>query len=205
MSDGFTALADRIPEMGGRAIGPWLREWAALCRTGAIVEVGCWLGAGTAQLAIGARVSGAEIHVYDRWQARRSEVRKAYELAGIRLTPGEDTLPRVRETLAPFDVPIHFHQGLIQRATWHGAPIGLYVDDASKQAATFAYMRAAFWPCLVEGAVLVLMDYHFHEKAGPRYLAQRQFMEAHTERYTMVGDHLGGTSAAAFVSSRPQG
>ena len=61
-----------------------------------IVEVGTWLGAGTAQLALGirerARPSEVALHCYDRWQANRSEITKA---------AGCGAAPRVRRRHAP--------------------------------------------------------------------------------------------------------
>ena len=49
-------LAEKIPSMGGTEIGALLREAARNAPSNtAIVEVGCWLGAGTAQLALGIR------------------------------------------------------------------------------------------------------------------------------------------------------
>ena len=54
MKKSLAEIADRIPSMGGMEIGPALREFArAAGPNKAIVEVGCWLGAGTAQLALG--------------------------------------------------------------------------------------------------------------------------------------------------------
>ena len=46
-------IADGIPSMGGRRFGSLLRRLACDALSGtSIVEVGCWLGAGTAQLAL---------------------------------------------------------------------------------------------------------------------------------------------------------
>ena len=64
------AMANRIPSMGGREIGPVLRNLARHAPAGtSIVEVGTWLGAGTAQLALGirerARPSEVALHCYD--------------------------------------------------------------------------------------------------------------------------------------------
>jgi predicted O-methyltransferase YrrM len=54
--DELELLASRIPSMGGTEIGAQLRRAARLAPANtAIVEVGSWLGAGTAQLALGVR------------------------------------------------------------------------------------------------------------------------------------------------------
>ena len=76
------AVADQIPSMGGRKIGAWLRQAARDAPSNtSIVEVGCWLGAGTAQLALGIRErpypKDVSLHCYDRWKATTSEVDKA--------------------------------------------------------------------------------------------------------------------------------
>ena len=109
-------IADGIPSMGGRKLGPLLRRLACDAPNGtSIVEVGCWLGAGTAQLALGIkdreRPGEVSLHCFDRWRAQRSEVEKAAQKARLRFTVSENTLPHVRRTLEPFEVPIQFHQG----------------------------------------------------------------------------------------------
>jgi hypothetical protein len=96
-------LAEKIPSMGGTEIGALLREAARNAPSNtAIVEVGCWLGAGTAQLALGIRErqnpATVQLHTYDRWQASQREVEKAAK-SGWRLSIGENTLPRVSQTL----------------------------------------------------------------------------------------------------------
>src|SRR5262245_66502353 len=92
-------LADQIPSMGGATIGAFLRLLARQAAAGsAIVEVGTWLGSGTARLALGVRDRGPEasldIHCYDAWLATRDEAAEARTQTGIVLGPHEDTLPR---------------------------------------------------------------------------------------------------------------
>ena len=94
----LTALSAQLPSMGGKEIGAFLRRVARDAPQGsAIVEVGCWLGAGTAQLALGVRERAAgdtiPIIAYDRWVARESEVEKASKQAGLSFIKGMDTLP----------------------------------------------------------------------------------------------------------------
>lgn len=191
--------AQSLPSMGGREIGETLMRLAAdIPEPGqAIVEVGCWLGSGTAHLAIGARQSGAPIHVYDRWTATGAEVEKAARF-GVTLEKGGDTLPRVRENLEPFGSDITYHKGNLRHATWHGQPIGLYVDDASKQPDSWRHVTRTFLPHIPVGGFLVLMDFYFFEKAGPQYKAQWRWMVGQKERFKCWGDHVEGTTAAIF-------
>ena len=107
--------AERIPSMGGRKIGHVLQKVVVEAPTNtAIVEVGCWLGAGTAQLALGTREredpNSVVLHCYDRWTASPNEVRKAAQ-AGVSIEEGADTLPFTQDMLEPFGVQIQFHKG----------------------------------------------------------------------------------------------
>lgn len=183
-----------IPEMGGRQIGRHLEAWAAECASN-IVEVGCWLGAGTAFLAAGAARSGARVHTYDKWRARPSEVAKA-GAQGLTIHSGQDTLPLVRTLLAEFQ-NIDFHKGDIRACTWCGDPIGLYVDDAAKLEETFSHVRRTFWPSLEAGAVLVMMDYHYYERTGNRHRSQVDYIGPNPD-FKLIHDRIEGTSAAAF-------
>lgn len=200
MTKDLEARAASIPHMGARNIGGHLRIWASACHSN-IVEIGSWLGAGTAYLALGARESGARLHVYDRWRANDSEVQKA-KACGFKLKSGQDTLPLVRQILEPFGVPIVFHQGPADDATWNGEPIGLLVLDAAKRGSAFDHVAATFFPHLESGAMLILMDFHHYEHGGDRYRDQQRYMAAHPE-FVMLAERLGGdTAAAVFVCRR---
>lgn len=85
--------AAEIPAMGGREMGEFLRAAAredAIPGT-AIVELGCWFGAGAAQLTLGlhdrTNSDGVAIHCFDRWKANEAEAAKA-ALQGVDVKPG---------------------------------------------------------------------------------------------------------------------
>jgi hypothetical protein len=132
--------AAAIPSMGGRQIGVILRNLARTAPADtAIVELGAWLGSGTAQLALGLRdrsENRVSIHCFDRFTVLECDVRKA-KLEGVKLAVGQPTLPIVQETLEPFGVPITFTQGDLRNAKWSGPPISVYIDDATKTAMLF--------------------------------------------------------------------
>lgn len=165
-------LAEQIPSMGGLKIGDFLRGAArddAIPGT-AIVELGSWLGSGTAQLALGLRDRkddhGIAIHCFDRWEADESEVAKA-SAAGLDIAVGQDTLPVVKDLLAPFDVPISYHQGWIQEQTWDGTPISVFVVDACKTSKPFFAALKTFGASWIPGTtVIFLMDYYYWRKSG---------------------------------------
>lgn len=191
--------ANALPSMGGREIGPELRRLASSVLPGqSILEVGCWLGAGTAHLALGARASGAPIHVYDRFKASADEVDKARRLVGLDLEEGQDTLPLVQENLARFEANIHWHRGDLRRARWVGGPIGLWVDDASKLPKVWAKSVGTFLPHVPVGGHIVLMDYYFYEKAGRKYQCQENYMEHRARDFELISERPGGTTTAIF-------
>lgn len=181
--------------MGGVEIGSLLERLASEVPAGrAIVEVGCWLGAGTAHLALGARKSRAPIHVFDRWRARSAEVRHAARF-GVGLTEGQNTLPMVMDSLRPFGVAIRFQRCDIRRARWRGGKIGLYVDDASKAERVWRHSASMFLSRVPVGGIAVLMDFHFRADDP---LPQVRYMTERAGRWQMIEDRPGGTTAAVF-------
>jgi hypothetical protein len=197
-SDGATFaqlehIASEIPSMGGTEIGPQLRKAVRQAPPDtSIVEVGSWLGAGTAQLALGVRERGSAgsvaIHCYDRWEATDQEVEKAARMKNMSLRAGDDTLPWVMQTLRPFGVPINFVKCDLRDATWDGGPISVYLDDAAKTPQKFFHMLKTFGPHWIPGStVVVLMDFHYWEKTGSdKHQCQKRFIENYREHFTLV-------------------
>lgn len=188
--------ARSIPSMGGRGIAATLRAVAAEAASGtAIVEVGSWMGASAARLAMGlgdaGRLSEVTIHCFDRWNASGDEVAKAAR-HGIELAPGDDLLPLVEEHLAPFGASVVFHKGDVRAAAWDGTPVSVHVDDAAKTPIPFFHVLRTFGPSWIPGAtIVVLMDYFLYEKrtAGSRlFRCQRDFIEANAEHFEPWGD-----------------
>jgi hypothetical protein len=203
-------IARRIPSIGGAKLAPILRAHARSAPSGtAIVEVGAWMGAGTAQLALGVldrdSHDGVSLHAFDRWHASNGERRKA-DTGGVAVAVGEDLLPIVKRTLQPLGVPIQYRQGEIRDVTWDGPDISVYVDDAAKQPAEFLHVLRAFAPAWQAGSTtLVLMDFGYWRKApwGRRwfYRIQDIIIHAHPScfrRWTDSEWDARKTSAAVF-------
>ena len=201
--ESLRAGARKLPSQGGAEIGAWLEKYASEVPKGsAIVELGCWLGAGTAFLAIGANQSGASIYVYDRFKAGADEVVKARKF-GVDLIEGQDTLPLVKGYLATYrpvePIRIHLERCNLKNVTWLRKSIGLYVDDATKVEPLWLQAMETFKPYFIPGeTILVLMDYHFDEKAGDKYAAQKRYMTEHGDEFEIIGDRLNGTTTAVF-------
>jgi len=192
----------RIPSMGGREIGRYLRKWARNMPKGFdAVELGAWLGAGTAQIALGCREgNGGDVHVYDRFNANRSERDKA---AAVGIKIEGDTSLWVRRALkaAGLDRWVMLHKGEIPDLSYDGGHIGLYVDDACKREKQFLGALRKFGPHFVAGqTIIVLMDFwYFERKPTVKGLTfQRDWMRAHDDCFEDVMERMPGTSARAF-------
>jgi hypothetical protein len=207
MGDGdLERYAARFPSMGGTLNGPLLRSLAAGAPSDtSIVEVGTWLGAGTAQLALGlqGRADPPTIHCFDMFQASAPEVAQAGEF-GVTLEPGQDTSGHVREALAPFGVPVVIHKGDFTKAAWNGGPVSVFVDDGTKWAGPFHRALTAFGPHWIPGVtVIALMDYLYWQRLPPRkarpLMAQQIFMEGHAANFEPVtADYPEGSTTRLF-------
>lgn len=165
-----------IPRMHKDGFGSTLRKYARAVGPGnAIVEVGSWMGA-SAQFLAEAAGYMTELHLYDRWRANSSEVMKLKGW-GVEAQIGEDLLPFCKKNVEGYGTPVHFHRGDIREAKYNGKmPIGLYVDDASKN--NLEKVLKNFEPYFVPGCVLILCDYFYLPCERQRtYVENRQGWE----------------------------
>ena len=189
-------IAEKIPSMGGFEWRWVLRELSAKAPAGtSIVEVGSWLGAGTAQLALGLRTRegsrAVQLHCFDRWQVKGSQVAKAAR-RGVELMLGSDTLPIIKETLEQFHVSITFHKGNILDASWNHGPISVYVDDAAKTAKNFRHALKTFGPHWIPGeTVVLLMDFLLWKTTAlTEHQCQKRFIEEYAGHFEELGDYM---------------
>lgn len=201
-----------IPSMGTHQVGATLRDLAAhVASDHAIVEVGTWLGGGTAWLAQGAQQTTPPpaVHTYDQFRARPDEVRKALG-SNVDMKIGADTLPLVQDMLAPMSDMITFHKGDLLASHWDSGPIGLYVDDAAKTPTLFYHVLKTFAPYWVPGkTVLVLLDYGFWEsvpspRAKHRFRVQQRIVEQNPACFEeILSDVFAPLKMAAFRYMAP--
>lgn len=199
-----------IPEMGGRRIGNFLREKVTdAAPSTSIVELGTWLGAGTAQMCAALRTRtdnhNIRIHTFDSFSISASSAEKA-KSQGVIFNEGDDTLPWVRQTLEPYGPLVEFHKGMLDETTsWNGGPISIYVDDATKYPYPFHLCLKAFGPSWIPGeTIVVLMDALIYLKIKDlpaKNLAhlrvQHDFVTNRPDNFTRI-DGLRDTSAAAY-------
>jgi len=188
--DKLNKIANSIPSMGGREIGSVIQEYVKkLKKDRAIVEVGAWLGSGTAQICFGVLKSGKphKIYVYDRFKTRSSEKKKA-KIQGVKIK-SQNTLPLVKKYLQPFKCDIIFVQGETLNAKYEGEEIGLYINDADKRKEYFDYSMKVFSEYFVSyDTILILMDYFFFEKRNdPGLKYQYEFMQLNQDVFEFIG------------------
>ena len=131
------AAADLLPALHGTPARLALRSLARQTPAGtAVVHVGDWLGAGTAQLALGIRErpdgGAVRLHAFDRWRANRWDVRQAAR-RDVRLKLDEDLLPRIRQAFEPYGVSIAWGRAEDLSTGWRGGPVSLYVDGGAAE------------------------------------------------------------------------
>ncbi len=190
-----------IPSMGGTEIGPILRKYASQVKSGqAIVELGCWLGAGTRQLLDGVQQSGngAVVHSFDKFRVSEQQRRKA-AVHGVRL---KDSFKEFTSTFAS-DLAsgcLVVHKGPIGRTVWNGVRIGLHVDDACKRQTAFDQAIKIFSPSWVPNVtVLVLMDFwYFTKRSDPGLRYQYEWMEKHKDQFLSLAPPDSFTCTAVF-------
>lgn len=193
--------AARVPTMLAREeqlLYHWLTaRWAR--GTGAVVDLGCFMGGSTARLAEGHRAAGltSAIHAYDRFRARASLPAKLGLPAGLPAVENGDALPLARALLAPWADRITLHKGEIERAgPWGGGPIELLVMDAAKTAAAADAQAVMFFPALIAGESVVVQQDYLHWRQ-PWLPAQMQLLEAY---FTPVAHAADDTMA--FLCTR---
>lgn len=196
MSQDLEAVARSLPSMGGRELGPWLRPLARLAEPPAcVVELGTWMGAGTAQCALGVR-PGVLVHSFDTFRMTHSAY--ARTRFGLDIGSGQDTLPTVQRALAPFG-NVQLHRADVSQLTgqWQ-VPVAMLVADTCKGQGQWAAAMRYFMPALQPGAAVVLMDFFLGDKTGKhKYGAQKRWVAQHPE-LSYLGRPLPGCCAAAF-------
>jgi len=161
---------------------------------GVAVECGSWLGRSFAHLCMGLRSAGydREIHSYDRFEANDDEVEKA-AAQGVELCAGQDTTSLFLENVMPYYSHVRAHRGRIERASWCGDPIEIFLIDAAKREAPFKATLRTFGPSFIPGVTIIgLMDFNFHRKKEPPrdepYLYQHRMVKRLGEKLELMRD-----------------
>lgn len=188
----LASWAATLPRMSSSAVGPFLTELAQRTEIGDVVEIGSWLGYGSAHLALGLS-SRRKVHVYDAFECRGLEAEKAIKF-GVKILPGQDTLPVVQVLLEPVLRNVCFHKGDIRTAGRRKGPISLLVDDASKQEKLFSSTMHTFGPSLRDGALIALLDFNYFMTSGDsRHEFQKEVVSRYRSHFDRIPHPMGNT------------
>lgn len=140
----------------------FLRHYAREVYTGsgALVDLGCWLGSSTIALAQGLaeRSFNSVVHSYDRFiweewmEIMNAGMQRAYE-------SGESFLPEFRERTAPWEHLIEIHVADLSQTTWQNEPIEFLFVDAMKSWELTRAIATGFFPSLEPGSVVMHQDF----------------------------------------------
>jgi hypothetical protein len=143
--------------MTSRQEQQWLRTYAArnYRGNGAIVDLGCFLGATTIALAEGLTLNrtttkSKQIHVYDlfTWNEGYEKWSKGTELEGV-FSPGGTFLPEFLKRTQKWRYCIVVHEENLRRAHWEHGPIEFLFIDAMKSPEVATAIASEFFPHLV--------------------------------------------------------
>ena len=195
-----------IPAMTGADVREYIRElgqgWTG---QGVAVECGAWLGASTVALAAGLKEGGYDrtLHVFDRWRATESEVKKA-AAGGVAIENRENLRARFLANAGAVGVDVEAHEcQLVFVRWWEAEPIELFLLDAAKWEPGFSAVMRAFGPYWIPGVTTVgLLDYHYwrrqeDERWRKEMRCQERFIDRHPEAFTVLRDY-GPARAPCF-------
>jgi hypothetical protein len=135
----------------------WLRTYAArnYRGNGAIVDLGCFLGATTIALAEGLTLNRTtakpkQIHVYDlfTWNKGYETWAKGTEVEGV-FSPGGTFLPEFLKRTQKWRDYIVVHEENLRQAHWEYGPIEFLFIDAMKSPEVATAIASEFFPHLV--------------------------------------------------------
>jgi hypothetical protein len=156
--------------------------------SGAIVELGAWMGASTAYIAAGIRDSGvsAKAHVYDQFISKAGHIEKVkafYDKNGIDAVPVGPSLEAFKSNLGPLIRFVEPHQGKIEQMQWGDEPISLLITDAPKRVPAISAVLTKLRHALRPGAIMAWQDFcHFPSYEIPACLYRlREHLEYRTE------------------------
>ncbi len=131
--------------------------------SGAIVDLGCWLGSTTIPLAVGLennpKVSGSKklLHAYDEfiWRTYMEDCVVGTPLQS-KLEEGKSFLPEFNKRIDPWKDRVKVHVADLSTEIWNGETIEFLLIDAMKSWELTNNIIQKFFPALVPGKSFIL-------------------------------------------------
>lgn len=145
---------------------PWEQAWverriARAPGSGAVVELGPWLGAVSQAIARGLERAGRTdgFDTYDTFTFTDIEQRTAGTPLADRFSDGSSFRPLFDRRMAAHPGVARVHQGDITAARWPGGPIGLLFVDLAKTWDVWSHVRSEFVRAVPVDGVIVQQDW----------------------------------------------
>lgn len=193
-----------IPAMNEPEVYRELTRFSSQLPSGSnVVQLGCWLGAGTSAVLQGcAEQPLITVHCYDRWKASEKEVLKAAH-SGVKISRGQDLLPIFRSNVGDYSDEVKVHRCEFENISFIPGNISFMIVDGGKGKRTFFSVMKRFsssW--IAETTVVALLDFWHFRNVSPGkmhlHLHQKQFVEANSESFRRVSSP-DDTESAFFV------
>jgi hypothetical protein len=174
---------------------------------GAIVDLGCWMGATAVALAQGVRgktgdhAQGPRVYAYDRfvWESWMDNSRPQHPQLHCDYRPGESFLPEARWLVRRYGGPIELIPADLSSYVYQGGPIKLLLVDAMKSKELARSITREFFPSLKEGAILIHQDFkHF-------YTSWIHLLQYRLRDHFRLLHSVPGSGTVAFVTQRSVG
>lgn len=180
-------MVNKIPSMVTDTCRAAIRRYASMVHEGCIVEIGTFLGACTVEIFKGLNEAGKDnrVYCYDHFKCiyeKQQEIARGHAVLEI----GKSYLQQFIKNTELTGGNITITDANIRLATWNRYDrIALYIDDAAKKKENFDHMTRTFFPSLIPGAIVMLLDYYYYEKK-PKYCYQRKWMQKHEKNFEFV-------------------
>ncbi len=188
-----------------RAYLQWYAE-SEFSGEGVIVDLGCWFGSSTINLALGLerneRIAdkGKLIHAYDifLWEDWMEATVVGTGLSE-HLKPGDSFLDEFLERSRPWEPLIEVHPGDLTELGWRpGRPIEFLFNDASKSWELAAAIVRDFYPSLIPGRTIVVEQDFAHFYTPWVHLIRHRFRDC----FEPVS-HIRFSGSAVFRQTDP--
>jgi hypothetical protein len=196
---------EKVPSM----LSPWerayLREFAKndYLGKGAIVDLGCWLGASSVELAQGLRENprvtarAGVIHAYDLFVWDASWMNEVGTVQGTPLEgkfkDGDSFLDEYLQLTEPWKDSIRVHPGDLAAVGWSGGPIEFIFVDAMKSWSLANSIVRDFYSSLVPGISMVV-----HQDFGNFYVYWLHLVTYRLREYFQPAYDMPYASTVAF-------
>jgi hypothetical protein len=174
--------------------------WLALnyySRAGAVVDLGAYLGGSAICLAAGLRAQGVTdrvLHSYDLFKLGAYELERDFPDGA---PPGNSTRSIFDANLMAYADLLATHEGDLLEQRWDGSDVEILFVDIAKSSASWDHVVEQFFPALIPGRSVVVMQDYLFERGGPWHQVVMEHLQDQL-RYLVDAEY----GSALFLNTR---